>query len=197
MWRVFEKLGQLMTSSGTRAFRSRWWTAVLAAVLLGGVHPVPVAAAPVLPTMGKADEASAMERAQRTGQPVPIDTLTTETDEYVAQPDGTVHWRQYRRPVRVRQDGKWTPVDTTLVRRQDGTVGPKVATVALTLSGGGPGSAAKPLVTMAHDGAEVGLGWPASTPPRSASGASARSARTRPRAPSTGRRHLTERPCLS
>ncbi|MER7004551.1 DNRLRE domain-containing protein [Dactylosporangium sp. NPDC000555] len=61
---------------------------------------------------------------------------TTETDQVFVNPDGTSVVEQYRRPVRVKQDGKWTPVDATLVFAADGAVVAKAAAVELRLSGG-------------------------------------------------------------
>ncbi|WP_143219171.1 LamG domain-containing protein [Actinokineospora bangkokensis] len=88
----------------------------------------------------------------------------TETEEVVANPDGSFTLRSYERPVRVRSGAGWTPVDTTLVVRSDGTIAPRAAAVDLAISGGGAGSAAKPLVRMAHQGKEVGLGWSSDLP---------------------------------
>ncbi|HVK22811.1 MAG TPA: LamG-like jellyroll fold domain-containing protein [Actinokineospora sp.] len=134
-----------------RTSRSRWLIGATVVVLAVGALAVPASAAP-----------SAQARAA--GHPVAIDSMTTETDEYIAHPDGTIQWRQFVRPVRVKQDGRWVGVDTTLVRRPDGSIAPKATKTALTLSGGGAGSGNRPLVTLAHQDAEIGLGWGADVP---------------------------------
>ncbi|WP_232376270.1 hypothetical protein [Amycolatopsis aidingensis] len=80
----------------------------------------------------------------------------TETEEVVANPDGTFTWTQSRHPVRVRQGGQWRPTDLTLAHRPDGSIGPVAASVDLRLSRGG---ADMPLVVAAKQGHEVGLRW--------------------------------------
>ncbi len=55
-------------------------------------------------------------------------------------------------------------MDTTLVRRPDGTVAPKVAAVDLVLSKGGAGSAGGPFARLAYNGNEVGLSWESDLP---------------------------------
>ncbi|MFC0549352.1 LamG-like jellyroll fold domain-containing protein [Planotetraspora thailandica] len=63
-------------------------------------------------------------------------------------------------PVRTWQGGKWEDLDTTLVRRPDGTWSPKAATVGLFISGGGD----SPFVTMRQAGKTMSVGWPGSLP---------------------------------
>jgi RHS repeat-associated protein len=100
----------------------------------------PVAAAPaaklVCPAV-LADEHAALVTARMCGGPVAIAGLMTETDQAVATARGTVEWEHRYRPVRVRQGDGWVPVDTTLVKRADGSVGPVAAAVDMAFSGGG------------------------------------------------------------
>ncbi|MEU4742838.1 LamG-like jellyroll fold domain-containing protein [Actinosynnema sp. NPDC023658] len=142
--------------------------AALAASLVGIAVAQPIAVAAPAPTAAAdeaVDEASAQALAKRLNKSVLISGKTTETDEVWALPDGAFTWRQHQRPVRVRRDGGWVAADTTLERRPDGTVAPKAAVVELALSGGGEGSEARgPLVRMAHQGVEVGLGWEVDLP---------------------------------
>ncbi|WP_162184952.1 LamG-like jellyroll fold domain-containing protein [Allokutzneria albata] len=63
-------------------------------------------------------------------------------------------------PVRVRVNGSWRPIDLTLTKRSDGSVGPVAAGLDLRLSGGGTG----PLVVLGHDTRTVGLDWSAALP---------------------------------
>ncbi|HWG99657.1 MAG TPA: DUF6531 domain-containing protein, partial [Pilimelia sp.] len=123
----------------------------------------PAAAAeptPVAPEAGgelsRPDEAAALVTARMTGKRVLITGLTTETDEAWAHPNGTVSVEQRFRPVRVRRDGGWAPVDTTLVVRADGVVAPKAAVVDVAFSGGG----AAPMVTLRQGRSTLALGSP-------------------------------------
>jgi hypothetical protein len=101
-------------------------------------------------------EAAAVAAAVRSGQPVVVADKTSETEEVVANPDGTLTSTRSLRPVRVRQDGEWAPVDLTMVHREDGSIGPRAAAVDLRVSGGG---VQVPLVVVGENGHEVGLGW--------------------------------------
>ncbi|WP_307666587.1 LamG domain-containing protein [Streptomyces sp. V2I9] len=55
------------------------------------------------------------------------------------------------------RNGKWVEIDENLVRRADGSWGPKAATVNLSFSAGGTG---KPFVTMDRAGRQLSLTWP-------------------------------------
>ncbi|MFC5290281.1 FG-GAP-like repeat-containing protein [Actinokineospora guangxiensis] len=112
------------------------------------------------------DEAHAMIEARRTGKPVEIGSLTTETTLVTANPGGTMTMTSTARPVRVRQNDEWVPVDTTLVFTKDGRVAPKAAAVATTFSGGDAG----PMATIADKGRQIGLRWPGDLPPPTLTG---------------------------
>lgn len=101
-----------------------------------------------------------MSAAKAAKKPIRVLDKTDESTEVLANPDGTFTWTQHLRPVRVKQSGKWTPADTTLERRPDGTIAPRATVVGLTLSGGGKGSKARgPLVRMAAKDVEAGISW--------------------------------------
>jgi hypothetical protein len=102
------------------------------------------------------DEASALLAAKACGGDVPIAAQTSEYDQGVAEPAGTVRWEHRYRPVRVKRDAGWTPVDTTLVVGADGFVRPVAAAADLVFSGGGSGA----MVSIAEDGARLQLGSP-------------------------------------
>ncbi|QDY79427.1 proprotein convertase P-domain-containing protein [Streptomyces qinzhouensis] len=104
---------------------------------------------------GSAGERSAGERARRTGKPVEITELRTPETTVFVKPDGTFRATVHRQPVRVRTAEGWVPVDTTLVERPDGTVGPKAAVVPVAFSGGG--NRAAPLVRVRQQDGEFGL----------------------------------------
>ncbi|WP_103352026.1 LamG domain-containing protein [Amycolatopsis sp. CA-128772] len=110
------------------------------------------------------DEITAAAYARAGGKPVEVTSETTETSQTLANPDGSWTMTQYVHPVRVRQAGTWTPVDTTLVHRADGTIGPKAVTVDVKLNPGGAGSAAAPIVQAGQGGKEIGLKWTADLP---------------------------------
>lgn len=105
----------------------------------------------------------AQEQAAESGSQVEVVGERTERETVFANPDGrTFTLRKSIVPVRVQKsDGGWTAPDATLVKRADGSVGPKAATVDLSFSGGGSG---KDLVTIAEDGQSVTLGWPGTLP---------------------------------
>jgi len=136
-------------------------TVPLVAVLVAPVLAVVASADPVAAPGAVSGEAAASSAAVRFGKPVVVADKTSETEQVVANPDGSFTSTSSLRPVRVREGGEWVPVDLTLERRADGTVGPRVAAVDLRLSGGG---AQSPLVVVADGGREVGLGWQGSLP---------------------------------
>ncbi|MET8758911.1 LamG domain-containing protein [Lentzea sp. NPDC004782] len=112
--------------------------------------------------------------AKQGNKSVRVTSLTTETDEVSAQPDGSFQLRSYVRPVRVKRGDHWIDVDTTLERHADGTIGPKASTVDVTFSGGGQGSKARgPLVKIGSGDTEVGLAWESDLPAPVLDGASA------------------------
>lgn len=126
-----------------------------AAVLPGGTPaqgPAPIAADQPMQT-----EQQALAAAKESGKKTEVVGLRTERREIFAEPDGTFTAREYTEPVRTVQGGKWVDVDATLVKRADGSWGPKAATVDLSFSAG---QAGKPFVTMQRAGREFALTWP-------------------------------------
>ncbi|MHC3468384.1 DNRLRE domain-containing protein, partial [Streptomyces sp. 7R007] len=102
----------------------------------------------------------ARTRAKKTGKPVEIQSLRDERSTTVANPDGTFTTKQYVQPVRTRVDGKWTNIDTTLVRQKNGTLAPKAALTPMSFSGGGDTTFA----TIDKDGHALSLDWPGKLP---------------------------------
>ncbi|MEH1129519.1 LamG-like jellyroll fold domain-containing protein [Micromonospora sp. CPCC 206061] len=114
------------------------------------------------------DQGSAVRAAHAQGSRVEAVDLRTETRTVYAEPDGTMTAELSARAVRARQaDGTWSAVDTTLVRRPDGTVGPRAAVVDLSFSGGG---AKAPMVRYGSEGRWVALAWPGRLPAPTLSG---------------------------
>ncbi|WP_436495335.1 LamG-like jellyroll fold domain-containing protein [Actinokineospora sp. HUAS TT18] len=123
------------------------------------VVPTTAQAAPTPVVADEAQTEAAASAAARTGKKsVRVLDKTDEITEVRANQDGSFTWTQHVRPVRVKQAGKWVTADTTLVRRADGSIGPKAAVVDLALSGGGKGSRGS-LARVAANGVEAGLGW--------------------------------------
>ncbi|WP_331739984.1 LamG domain-containing protein (plasmid) [Streptomyces sp. NBC_00015] len=100
-----------------------------------------------------------------------VEAATTDSSEVFANPDGTFTQESNAAPVRAQKDdGAWAPIDTTLVRKTDGSVRAKNTTADLTFSGAGSGAA---LVTLEDKGHELKLGWPTALPEPSLDGATA------------------------
>jgi hypothetical protein len=128
--------------------------ALVAGVLLAGMAGIAEAApssasasapaagaAPTLPAADKPLEAAGV-LAKRTGHPVAVSSLTTQTSTTVADPDGKFEVTSSVLPVRVEQDGQWVPVSATLRRAADGGYEPTATPSAVTLSPGGTGALA-------------------------------------------------------
>ncbi|GHG37040.1 LamG domain-containing protein [Streptomyces zaomyceticus] len=110
---------------------------------------------------------SAQQEAITKGQEVPIDALTTETTQIVANADGSFTSTTTLMPVRVRKDGNWVPVDATLHSNADGSWSPTATPHGVSLSGGGTG----PVVRLHHDdGTTLALTMPFPLPTPTVSG---------------------------
>lgn len=119
---------------------------------------------PVVVPDSAPDEVTAAVYAREGNKPVEVTSETTETSQTTANPDGSWTMTQYVHPVRVKQAGAWTPVDTALAHQADGSIGPKAVAVDVKLNPGGAGSAATPIVQAGQDGKEVGLKWTSDLP---------------------------------
>jgi hypothetical protein len=58
--------------------------------------------------------------ARRSGRPVTVGALTSETTTVTAQPGGGFTVKEYTLPVRVHQARGWVPVSTSLARTHNG-----------------------------------------------------------------------------
>jgi hypothetical protein len=114
---------------------------------------------PLAPVQATA-EAEALAEARSSGKPVEVLSLRGETRDVFATPAGTLEAREYLSPVRARVDGAWRTVDLDLAAGPDGRVGPRVATVDLSFSGGDD----RDLVRMVRHGRELALTWPRKLP---------------------------------
>ncbi|MFC4856936.1 LamG domain-containing protein [Actinophytocola glycyrrhizae] len=124
-----------------------------ASVRMGEPVPEVVAVAP--------DEASAVAAAWSQGSRVEVASLRTATQTVYANPGGTMTAELSVVPTRVRRGDGWVPIDTTVVRRADGTVAPRAAEGDLVLSGGGSGV---PLARLSRDGRSYATYWPGVLP---------------------------------
>ncbi len=98
--------------------------------------------------------------AKRSGKPIEVAGLTSAMSSTVANPDGkTFTTTVSTRPARVKRDGAWVPIDTSLVEK-DGALVPKAGPM-VTVSAGGDG----PFATVADEaGNSIALSWPTSLP---------------------------------
>ncbi|MFB7778851.1 LamG domain-containing protein [Streptomyces bauhiniae] len=144
----------------------------LAAALLAGLlalpatAAVPSAAAPsssAAKTAAKSapTEAAATTLAADTGKNVEITSLRDESSETFATPSGDREVVQHLRAVRARVGGTWKAIDNTLEVRSDGSVGPTVASVGMSFSGGGANT---PLVRLDQLGRTLSFSWPEPLP---------------------------------
>ncbi|WP_406062942.1 LamG-like jellyroll fold domain-containing protein [Micromonospora sp. NBC_00860] len=115
-------------------------------------------------------ESQARVEAVKTGKPVEVRSAATERESTYANPDGSFTHESHAQPFRTRQGSRWVPVDITLVRHDDGTVGPKAAATAMRFSGGGKGI---PLATISRAGRVMNVSWPSDLPRPTLSGAAA------------------------
>lgn len=115
-------------------------------------------------------EQRASERAVASGEPVEIDELMSSTSRVVANPDGTFTAEAATSPERVRKDGEWTGVDTTLVPRSDGGLAPRAAE-DIRFSGGG--GTEVPLARLVTGGKEYAVSSPWALPKPEIDGSSA------------------------
>ncbi|WP_406494930.1 LamG domain-containing protein [Streptomyces sp. NBC_01604] len=158
----------------------RGFGGLLGALLVAGLLTTPpqavadVAAAEPTSTasdtnVGNGTEDAALAEAARTGKDVEVAALRSETAEVFAKPDGTLEAIEHLRPVRTRVDGAWKDIDTTLERRSDGSVAPKVAATGIVFSGGGD----QPLIRLEQAGRALSLSWPDKLPEPVLDGATA------------------------
>lgn len=131
-----------------------------ALALSAGALTAPPAVAAPPPAPAGLSEAAARAAAVSSGQRVEATALTSETSRVFANPNGTFTLEQFPVPVRVRRDGRWVSVDTTLHANPDGTVTPVAGSLDIVLSGGGAG----PLLRLRRDGRELALSWPGRLP---------------------------------
>ncbi|WP_066376231.1 DUF6531 domain-containing protein [Herbidospora mongoliensis] len=104
-----------------------------------------------------ADRPAASTEARKTGDRVLVDSATTESSLTYANADGTFTTEMSTGINRVKQDGDWVPVDTSLVSG-DKVLRAKAGKADVEFSAGGD---AAPLARMSLEGGEsVDFTWP-------------------------------------
>ncbi|WP_351237728.1 hypothetical protein [Streptomyces sp. NPDC002133] len=102
--------------------------------------------------------------------PVEVTSERTEYSQTFANPDGTCSLKQATSPQRAQDaSGQWHDIDTALVRRADGTIGPRYAAVSESFSTGG----SQTMVRLERDGQAPAVSWPGPLPEPSLDGATA------------------------
>ncbi|MEU3688907.1 LamG-like jellyroll fold domain-containing protein [Streptomyces narbonensis] len=114
------------------------------------------------PAAALTESEQALQEAAGSGERVEVVGERTERETVFANPDGaTFTLEKSIAPVRVDTGSGWVQPDATLVRREDGSIGPKAAVVDVSFSTGGSGA---DLVTIGQDGQSVSMGWPGQLP---------------------------------
>lgn len=151
-------------------------TASLSGALLAAGLALPLAApTPALASPGQTAPASltspqtAVAQAKQTGKQVGIPSLTTPTETVAANPNGTLTLTQSVYPTRVKRNGAWVPLDTTLHIAADGSLQAAAVPSGVALSGGGTA----PLATLTSVGRSLSLTWPDALPQPTISGSTA------------------------
>jgi hypothetical protein len=118
----------------------------------------------------KADARPEIDQARSSHKPVPVDSLTTETDQVTAQPDGSLKLTESTEPQRAKRHGTWVPIDTSLHQTPQGGWAPAATAYgSLVLSNGGNA----PLATTTSGSTTYTVKWPTPLPAPSVSGSSA------------------------
>ncbi|WP_166790723.1 MULTISPECIES: LamG domain-containing protein [unclassified Cryobacterium] len=89
------------------------------------------------------DESSASVVAEAHNHSVMVDSASTETDTVMALPDGSFQLTVNTEPIRVKQNGSWADIDTSLSKSTDGFLAPAATTVPVRFSSGGADSLAQ------------------------------------------------------
>ncbi|MDX3526995.1 LamG domain protein jellyroll fold domain protein [Streptomyces sp. ID05-39B] len=124
------------------------------------------------PAVSGSEARDALAEAQESGRRVEVAGERSERTTTYANPDGfTFTLEESAVPVRVsRPGGGWQAPDATLVKRSDGSVGPKAAAVSIAFSAGGNKA---PLASIEDQGKSLELTWAGALPTPQLDGPSA------------------------
>ncbi|MFI6899109.1 LamG domain-containing protein [Streptomyces sp. NPDC050256] len=139
------------------------------------LFPLPQPTAQAAPRTAEAADSTegqqALAQAAASGSRVEVVGERSERGTVFANPDGATFTLEHSVvPVRVaKADGGWQVPDPTLVRRADGSVGPKAASIDVAFSRGG----SDPLATISDQGRRLTVEWPETLPEPQLDGPSA------------------------
>lgn len=136
-----------------------WALAAVALALMSPDLVAPGVTARAVASAGGISSArgAAASRAESTGKPVPVASMTTATTMTTADPGGGFTVTENAVPVRVRHGSGWIPVSTALARGTGGRLVPRaVPGDAVSFSAGGTG----PMATITAAGTSLSLMWP-------------------------------------
>ncbi|MFC4018900.1 hypothetical protein ACFOW4_13235 [Micromonospora sp. GCM10011542] len=143
--------------------------AVLTAVALSGVPGEPaewLAAGPDGVTGGvevRTDEAVSLRAARETGKPVQVMSLTSETAEVWALPNGSFRAELSLGASRIRRGDDWVPVDLTLQRTAEGRIAAVAHPFDLVVSGA-QRAGTHELAALGHGDDRLSIGWSGALP---------------------------------
>lgn len=143
------------------ATRAAGLVVALAAVTALGASPTLAdtsAPSPTPPAHGNLAQAGLLARSL--GERVEATDLTTESEQFFANPDGTTTAELHTEPVRARSGGTWVDLDLTLRVGADGLVRPRAGALDVAFSGGG----SAPLATIRRNGTSSALSWTGTLP---------------------------------
>lgn len=133
-------------------------TLTLAATVLdvsaAAAQPPVAANAPVLGAALATDEASALLMARLQDRKIEVLSARSAQSTTWALPTGSLQTAVYAGPIRIRKDGAWQDIDTSL-HDTGSSLEPKVAVADVTLSDGGDDK----LASVAKGSTSFGLGW--------------------------------------
>ncbi|MEU6879919.1 DNRLRE domain-containing protein [Streptomyces sp. NPDC046712] len=115
-------------------------------------------AAPKGPAVAQ-DEASARLMARLQKRRIEVLSVRTETSATYVLPDGQMQTAVYAAPVRVKKDGAWQDINTTLADA-GADLKPRTATADITVSDGGD----KKLASVGRSGRSFAMGWEKNLP---------------------------------
>jgi hypothetical protein len=117
-----------------------------------GVQPVDARSVPSV--------ASARAVAATYGHRVEVAGMRSASSTSYVNPDGTLTAEMTAAPTRALVDGRWVPVDTTLVRAPGGSISPRAAAAQVQVGVGGE----RTVATLTVPGGSVSYTWPAALP---------------------------------
>ncbi|MFI7425345.1 hypothetical protein ACIBPB_00010 [Micromonospora sp. NPDC049836] len=120
----------------------------------------------------RSDEAVSSRAARESGKPVQVKSLTTETTEVWALPDGQFRAELSLGAARMRRGADWVPIDLTMKRTAEGGVAPVAHPFEMVATGRQPGGAHE-LAAVGRGDDRLAIGWAGPLPEPRLNGARA------------------------